>query len=195
VLEQLELAGRELQRALSAVDLAAIGVEAKVANDHEGAAARRAPPQQRADPGEQLVALERLDEVVVGACIEALHARVESVAGGEHQDRHVALGSHPAGHLHAVELRQPEVEHHRVRLEHVRLVESLLAVAGHAYLVALLVEGTTEHAGDVGVVLDHEHTRASAHGFHGREGAAIGRRMQDSCPALTPSISAAFGGD
>ena len=67
----------------------------------------------------------------------------------------------PPGHLHAVELRQPEVEHDRVGLEHARLLERGLAVAGHAHVVALLVEGAAKHAGDVGVVLDDEHTRAS----------------------------------
>ena len=56
---------------------------------------------------------------------------------------------------------QPEVEHDQVGLEHARLVERLLAVAGDAHVVALLVEGALQHAGDVGVVLDDEHTRAS----------------------------------
>ena len=134
-----------------------VRVEAQVADHQEGAAARRAAAQQRAQPREQLVALEGLDEVVVGAGVEALHARLDGVAGGEHQDRHVAVLAQPPAHLHAVQLRQPEVEHHRVGLEHAGLVEGGLAVAGHAHLVALLVERAAQDAGDVGVVLHHEH--------------------------------------
>ena len=149
--------------ALAAEDLAAVGVEAEVADDQEGAAARRPAAQQRADAGEQLVALEWLDEVVVGARVEPLHAGVDRVARGEHQDRHVALGAHAPRNLHAVELRQPEVEHHRIGLEHARLLERGLPVARDADVVALLVERAAEHAGDVGVVLHHKHSRAPAH--------------------------------
>ena len=80
----------------------------------------------------------------------------------------IRIGTSPSSrmrraHLHAVELGQPEVEHDRVGLEHAGLLERGLAVAGHAHVVALLVEGAAKHAGDVGVVLDDEHTRAPAH--------------------------------
>ena len=53
--------------ALAAADLVGVGVQREVADDERGAAARRAAAQQRAQAGEQLLALEGLDEVVVGA--------------------------------------------------------------------------------------------------------------------------------
>src|SRR3954463_996685 len=72
VLEQLELALRELDAALAAVDLMGVGVEREVACGQRGGAARRPAAQQRAHAGEQLLALERLDEIVVGARVEPL---------------------------------------------------------------------------------------------------------------------------
>ena len=111
-------------------DLAGVGVEPQVADHQVGAAARRPAAQQRAQAGQQLVALEGLDEVVVGARVESLHARLERVAGGEDQDRHVAVVAQPPADLHAVESGQAEVEHHGVGLEQAGLVERGLAVAG-----------------------------------------------------------------
>src|SRR6478672_5845182 len=67
VLQQLELALRELDLAALAPNLVRVGVELQIADDERRAAARRAPAQQRAQAREQLLALERLDEVVVGA--------------------------------------------------------------------------------------------------------------------------------
>ena len=45
------------------------------------------PAEQRSHAGEQLVARERLHEVVVGAGVEARDAVVDRVARGQHQDR------------------------------------------------------------------------------------------------------------
>src|SRR3954451_15289166 len=79
VLEQLELALRELDRAVPARDLVRVGVEREVADPQRGHAARRTAPQQRPHAGEQLLALERLDEVVVGADVQPLDARLQGV--------------------------------------------------------------------------------------------------------------------
>src|SRR6478735_11024437 len=58
VLEQLELALGQLDDALRAEDLVRVGVQREVGDDDRGAAARRAAAQQRAHPGQQLLALE-----------------------------------------------------------------------------------------------------------------------------------------
>ena len=55
----------------------------------------RVAPQQGAHPGQQLGEGEGLDEVVVGAVVEARHAVLERVAGGEHE--HAGLGLAIAG--------------------------------------------------------------------------------------------------
>src|SRR4051812_14656573 len=74
VLEQFELALRELDEAPLAAHLVRVGVQLQVADDERRAPARRAAAQQRAQPGEQFLALERLDEIVVGARVQALDA-------------------------------------------------------------------------------------------------------------------------
>src|ERR671921_1422290 len=82
VLEQLELALRELDLALAARDLVRVRVEHQVRHAQGRHAARGAAPQQRAHAGEQLLALERLDQVVVGADVQSLDARLQRVARG-----------------------------------------------------------------------------------------------------------------
>ena len=58
--------------------------------------------------------------------------------------------------------RQPEVEHHQVGQEGVRVVERRDAVAGDAHLVALQAQRALEHLGDLLVVLDDEHATGGA---------------------------------
>src|SRR4051812_21119847 len=106
VLEQLELALGELDLAVSPAHLVRVGVQREVSDAQRGHAARRTAAQQRPQPREQLLALERLDEVVVGADVETLDARVERVARGEDQDRGVVLVlAQPAGDVDAVHPR------------------------------------------------------------------------------------------
>src|SRR3954452_17309955 len=76
-LEQLELALGQLDLALAAGHLVGVGVELQVRADEARRAAGRAPAQQGAQAGEQLLALERLDQVVVGPAVEPFDARVD----------------------------------------------------------------------------------------------------------------------
>ena len=141
-----------------ATHLVRVGVQLQVADDERGAAARRPAAQQRAQAREQLLALERLDEVVVGAGIEALDARVDRVARGQHQDRHVAavLAQQPRD-VDAVELGQAEVEDDEVGRELARVAERRLAVVARTRLVALHPQRPQQDLGDLVVVLDDEH--------------------------------------
>src|SRR4051812_16301518 len=66
VLEQLELALGELDPPLTPEHLVGVRVQREVADRQRRHAARRSPAQQRPQAGEQLLTLERLDEVVVG---------------------------------------------------------------------------------------------------------------------------------
>src|SRR6478735_7540048 len=130
VLEQLELALGEVDLARIARDLMRVRVQGEIADAQRGHAARRAAPQQGAHARQQLLALERLDEIVVGADVKTLHARLQRVAGGEHQDRRViAVVAQALGDVDAVQARQTEVQHDDVRQKGVRFIEAANAIA------------------------------------------------------------------
>ena len=179
VLEQLELAVGELDLALAALHLARVRVElSRSPTTSEAAAARRPAPQQRADPREQLLALERLRQVVVGAGVEAADAVLGLGASGQHQDRHVALRAQAAADLDAVEAGQAEVEHDEVRDEAGGDVERLDAVGRGAHLVALVAQRAAQDVGDLLVVLDDE------------DAAAAGRRSRLSIGSIVSRLRA-----
>ena len=70
--------------------------------------------QERPHPASELPDREGLRDVVVGAELEPEHLVELVVAGGEHDDRHFALGAQALADLEAVELRQHDVEHDQV---------------------------------------------------------------------------------
>src|SRR6476619_3539128 len=166
VFEQFELALRQLDGPFTAHDLVRVGVQRQVGDDERRAAARRAAAQERAQPREQLLALEGLDEVVVGAGVEALDPRLDRVARREHEDRDVVGGAQAPGDLDAVELGQPEVEDDEVRMVGGGLVERRLAVPGDADVVAVQAQGALEDLRDLVVVLDDEHAGIAADTVH-----------------------------
>ena len=157
----------ELDLALGPAHLVGVRVQGEVADDEGRRAARWAAAQQRAQAGEQLLALEGLDEVVVGAGVEPRDAGVHGVARGQHEDRDVAVRAQRAGDVDAVELGQPEVEDHEIGGEGVGVGERRLAVRARAHLVALHAQRALEHLRDLLVVLDDEHAWG-AFGHHVR---------------------------
>ena len=72
--------------------------------------------QGAADGGEQLFALERLEQVVVGAVAQRLQGDLDIVDGGHHDDRHVgilflgALEEGDAVHLGHHQVGEDEIE-------------------------------------------------------------------------------------
>ena len=68
-------------------------------------------------PRQQLVEVEGLGEIVVGADFQALDLVLERVHGGQHQDRGVvAFMPQPLAHVIAVHVWQHQVEHDHVEL-------------------------------------------------------------------------------
>jgi len=71
--------------------------------------------QQGAHPSLQLADVERLDQVVVGARVEAVDAVLDRLPRGEHEDGDpVARGAQAATDLETVDVGKPDVEHHAV---------------------------------------------------------------------------------
>src|SRR5215210_117460 len=83
-----------------------------------GTLARRysGPAHDRPDARHQLPDGERLGDVVVRPKLEPDDPVYLVVAGGQHDDRHVALRPDPPYDLRAVELGEHDVEHDQVRL-------------------------------------------------------------------------------
>ena len=78
-------------------------------------ALRLAASEQRAQARLQFPQVERLNEVVVGAGIQPGDAVRHGVARRQDEHRHgIAGGAQALQHLHAGQLRQAEVEHHRI---------------------------------------------------------------------------------
>src|SRR4051812_19887259 len=164
VLEQLELALREIDLPVATRDLVRIRVQRQVTHPQRGHPARWAAPQQGPQAGEQLLALERLDQIVVGADVEPLHAGLQGVARRQHEDRRVvAVVAQALGDVDAIQPRQAEIEHDDVRQEGVGLVKAADAVGGELDLVPLETQRALEDLRDLLIVLDDEH----AHGTTG----------------------------
>ena len=158
----------ELDRALAARHLVRVGVQRQVADAQRRRAARRAAAQQRAHAREQLLALERLDEVVVGArrpgprrATRAASRAVRIRIGTSSSARSARATSTPSI------LRQAEVEDHEVGGERAALLERRRAVGGGAHLVALHAQRALEGLGDVLVVLDDEDAWGAGEVVHG----------------------------
>ena len=137
-------------RVLRRVELEA-GVVELLADRAAGAA------QQRSQPRAELLERERLDEVVVGAGVEPLHAVRDGVARGEHQHgRAVAGGPQAAADLEPVGLGHQDVEDDRVGRLVGERVERLAAVGGELDAVAVHPQRAVERVADARLVVDHE---------------------------------------
>ncbi len=122
-----------------------------------GLAARAAAPEQRVDPGEQLLQPERLHHVVVRAELEARDLVALLALGGEDEDREVGvLGADLAHHVEPAETGQHHVDEHEVWLLGPGEREARLAVHGGADDVPLHPEVQLQPTEDGGVVLDHQ---------------------------------------
>ena len=95
--------------------------------------------RQRADAREQLAKVERLGQVVVGAGVESVDARLDGVARGQHQHRHVgAGGAQLAADRQAVLARQHHVEDDGVVVVLLALLRRRVAVARDVHGVGSL---------------------------------------------------------
>ncbi len=115
--------------------------------------------QQRAQPGEDLLDVEGLDHVVVGAGVQARDAVGGLHEGGEHEDGGpVALGAQHPADLEAVDARHHHVEDEHVRRVPVRLRQRLHTVRDRRHPVPLQRQRTLQGMTDGTVVFGEQHS-------------------------------------
>ena len=123
-----------------------------------GAAARPGPAQQRGDPGRQVLAGERLDQVVVGAVVEQPDDLRLLVPGGRDDDRRRGDRAHHLQRLAAVQVGEAEVKDDHVGRIVADLPDPVERGARRAHGVRPLGEVGGHRRADIRVILDNEHT-------------------------------------
>ncbi len=201
---------------VAASDLACAGVELDVG---EGERCRGVvgaePAHQRAHARDELLERERLHEVVVRACFEALDAVGDLIASGQHQDRNLAsVGAEPPGQLEAVEPRHQHVDHQQLGRVRVRaqLEQRFFAVDCDLDVVALQRKRPAQRVAHGLVVVDDEdahipnggHSRCRGKGPRLPAGSKAGRwlpgppptrhRAERQAPAATVGGKRVAGG-
>ncbi len=134
------------------------------------------PPDHRAQPRHQLARAERLDDVVVGAAVEAAHPVGLLGARGQHDDRHRpgrGCAADLPAHLDPRDQRQHPVEQHRIGLALGDAQQRLLAVGRLADRKPLAFEVVAQQRDERRFVLDDEHQRLHCGGA--RSGARTSR--------------------
>ena len=117
----------------------------------------RRAPQQRPDPRQHLLHVERLGDIVVGARIHAGHLVAPALARREDEHRHLAVVAPPLlEHAQAVLLGQAEIEHDGVIGFGIAEEMPLLAVEGGIDGIARIAQSRNELPVEVRIVLDDE---------------------------------------
>ena len=129
----------------SKATMPAPGADAAGAAQH-GAHARR-----------QLVGVEGLGDVVVGAQVEALGLVARRALGRQQDDRDRAPLTQLAHDLDAVEVGHDDVEQDDVRPDFLGLLERLFAAAGGHDAETLVVKGQRDELRDARLVVGDEH--------------------------------------
>jgi hypothetical protein len=139
-LQQLVLFGSQRDGTLTAQGLARAGIQGQVGKAQDLRAGGLRPPQQSADARQQLVQVEGLHHIVIGAHIQTLNAVTDGIFGGQDQDRNGSTCAQAAGHFQAIDARQHEVQNHQVRRVVAGNGQTQLAVGGGIHLVAFISE-------------------------------------------------------
>ena len=138
-------------------------VESQVSGDEDGRPRHRSsPPRQRAQPGQQLLHGERLDEIVVGPRVEAGNTVVHGISSGEHQDGgRTTPRAELRAHGDAVEFGEHDVEYDGVVLESAAQPHGLRAGVGLINRVPRLLQSPAEVGRDLAFVLHKQYAHAT----------------------------------
>ncbi len=118
-------------------------------------------PAQHAQARQQFVEVERLDQIVVGAAVQAADPVGDLVAGGEDHHRRIVLPcAQAAQHFHAVAPRQAQIEQHRVEVRALQSLQGQPAVAHPIDRIGLAPEVAAQAFAEHGVVFHEQQVHA-----------------------------------
>ena len=153
----LELLLREVHVSLVAGEVVRVEVELEVAEGHLVEHDLALSAGEGAHAGLELLGLEGLGHVVVGAAVESSDLVGGGRLGREHHDRQVvAVPAKLAHDLEAVHARQHDVEDDGVVQAALGEGEAGGAVVGGLGLVAVLLEDVADGVGEVALVLNDQ---------------------------------------
>src|SRR5215470_8142069 len=136
--------------------------------------------QDGADPRQQFLELERLDQVVVGAQVQALYAIVELVLCRQHDDSEVGPAAQAPADLIAVGSRHHEIQDHDVGLKVRGQGQRFAAVLRLQHLVTLIAKASGQELADEELVIYDEHFHGLLHScYTGHSSPAISRVQQE----------------
>ena len=141
-----------------ALDRARGQIDDVVSDAHTRGLERRAGSSvQRPEAGKKLVHAERLGDVVVRAAVEGLDLVTAVDASGQDQDRCGARRADRTHHVHALHVRQAQVEDDRVGLVVDDAHDGSCAAGRGQDLVAAGAEVDGQGPNDLRLVVDHQH--------------------------------------
>ena len=118
-------------------------------------------PDQRAQPRENFLHLERFGDVVVGAAVDPLDLLVPAATSGQHQYRGRQRGVAPLPEeCQAIDPGETEVEEHGVVVLGARQEIRPRAVGGGVDRVTRVTERCRQLPREAGFVFDDENTQA-----------------------------------
>ena len=162
VLEKLEFTSRQVNDPASATHLARDEIHVEIAHPETQRLGRAPAPQQRAHPRQQLFECKRLDQVIVGAAVEAGDSIFERISRGQQQNRSGDSIFADAGEdLKAITARQHYIKKDDIELLGIDAKEGVLAGVRHHGLVAFIFQALLQRLGDFDFIFDYENTHVS----------------------------------
>src|SRR5437764_193423 len=126
-------------------------------------ASLHAMPHRGSHPRHQLADPERLVDEIVGAQIERVDLLGFTVAGGQHDDRHIRPLAHRADHLLSIAVRQRQIQHHHVGRIGGDTPGRIGDGSRRRHLVIIRRERGLQETEDRGLVVDHQNAGFGRH--------------------------------
>lgn len=141
-------------------------------------------------PGNELLGLERLDDVIVGTGLQTEHDVDRVGLRREHHDRNSGVGPQHAAYVDAVHAGQHQVQQHKIGADLPNRRQRLRTVADHMRVEPFPAQDDREHLSERHIVVDDQNL--GLHNYYGViSPARIGPPRQHSWhPAAHPTLSA-----